>query len=83
MSPKKKKLKNVNLTIEDAVARIQLNRPEKKNAIDREMFEGLRETAQALAVDPSLRAVVLSGAGNCFSAGLDLSNFSEMAFACR
>ena len=61
------------------VVHVQMNRPEKKNAIDAELFDGLRETAKALAHDASVRAVVLSGAGDCFSAGLDLSNFAEMA----
>jgi enoyl-CoA hydratase/carnithine racemase len=61
------------------VVHVQMNRPEKKNAIDAELFDGLRETAKALAHDASVRAVVLSGAGDCFSAGLDMSNFSEMA----
>jgi enoyl-CoA hydratase/carnithine racemase len=61
------------------VVHVQMNRPEKKNAIDSKMFDGLRDTARELAADPSVRAVVLSGAGDCFSAGLDMSNFSEMA----
>jgi len=61
------------------VVHVQMNRPEKRNAIDGPMFDGLRETAEELAEDASLRAVVLSGAGGCFSAGLDMSNFAEMA----
>jgi enoyl-CoA hydratase/carnithine racemase len=61
------------------VVHVQMNRPEKRNAIDGPMFDGLRETARELAADASVRAVVLSGAGHHFSAGLDMSNFAEMA----
>jgi enoyl-CoA hydratase/carnithine racemase len=43
------------------------------------MFEGLRAAARAIAEDCSVRAVVLSGAGDSFCSGIDLSNFSDMA----
>jgi enoyl-CoA hydratase/carnithine racemase len=62
-----------------SVAHVRMNRPEKKNAIDGEMFQGLVSAARSLGEDPSARAVVLSGAGDCFCAGLDMANFSEMA----
>jgi enoyl-CoA hydratase/carnithine racemase len=61
------------------VAHVRMNRPEKKNAIDGEMFQGLVSAARSLGGDPSARAVLLSGAGDCFCAGLDMANFSEMA----
>jgi enoyl-CoA hydratase/carnithine racemase len=61
------------------VAHVRLNRPEKKNALDDGMFSGLRDAARSLAADPSLRAVVLSGAGDCFCSGLDFSSFGAMA----
>ena len=43
------------------------------------MFEGLREAAQRVRDDLTLRAVVLSGAGDCFCSGLDFSSFGAMA----
>lgn len=61
------------------VAEVRLNRPDKKNAWTLEMFDALSAAAGALAGEPGLRAVVMSGAGGCFSAGLDFSVFQEFA----
>jgi enoyl-CoA hydratase/carnithine racemase len=65
----------------EGVADVRLSRPEKMNAIDTAMFEGLVETGKALAADRSLRAVVLSGEGRAFCAGLDFASFLAMAEA--
>jgi len=69
----------VSLHIDNGIADVRLNRPEKMNAIDPAMFEGLCETGRALAAEKSVRAVVLSGEGRAFCAGLDFSSFSAMA----
>jgi enoyl-CoA hydratase/carnithine racemase len=69
----------IRVEIDGGVAHVLLNRPEKKNALDGDMFEGLRAAARAIAEDRSVRAVVLSGAGDSFCSGIDLSNFSDMA----
>jgi enoyl-CoA hydratase/carnithine racemase len=69
----------VTVRIEDGVADVRLNRPDKLNALDGEMFAALVETADRLAQDTSVRAVVLSGEGRAFSAGLDFSGFQAMA----
>jgi enoyl-CoA hydratase/carnithine racemase len=61
------------------VVQVLLNRPEKKNALDAEMFDGLLSAARSLRDDTSVRAVVLSGAGDSFSSGLDFSSFGQMA----
>jgi enoyl-CoA hydratase/carnithine racemase len=63
----------VTVTIEDGVADVRLNRPDKLNAIDWAMFQALAETGDSLHGDRSLRAVVLSGEGRSFCAGLDMS----------
>jgi len=55
------------------VAELRLNRPEKKNAVTMELLEELVAACGALAAKPGLRAVVLSGAGGDFSAGMDTS----------
>ncbi|MFQ5515049.1 MAG: crotonase/enoyl-CoA hydratase family protein [Myxococcota bacterium] len=65
----------VAIDIEEGVADVRLNRPEKLNALDPAMFDALIETGKALAGEPSLRAVVLSGSGRAFCAGLDFSTF--------
>ena len=66
-------------TIADGVADVRLNRPEKLNALDMALFTALAETAATLADTPGVRAVVLSGSGRSFCAGLDLTAFSAMA----
>lgn len=65
----------VSVVIEGGVADVRLNRPEKLNGLDRAMFEALVATGRELATRRSLRAVVLSGAGRAFCAGLDFAAF--------
>jgi enoyl-CoA hydratase/carnithine racemase len=69
----------VRLAVDARVAHVELNRPDKRNALDTGMFEGLREAALRVGEDPRVRAVVLSGAGGCFCSGLDVSTFGAMA----
>lgn len=71
----------VTVTIEDGVADVRLNRPEKMNALDPPMFDALVETSSSLAANPAVRAVVLSGVGRAFCAGLDFGSFQQMAGA--
>ncbi|GAB3270849.1 enoyl-CoA hydratase/isomerase family protein [Parahaliea aestuarii] len=59
------------------VLQLSLNRPQKKNAIDNELWIALREAFKAAAADDSVRCVVLHGAGDNFSAGVDLSSFGD------
>jgi len=69
--------KHVAVTIGDHVARVTLNRPDKHNAVDMQMFAELADTGQRLAEDKSVRAVVLHGAGENFCAGIDISIFQQ------
>jgi len=64
---------------ENGVADVRLNRPEKMNAFDTKMFKAVAETGERLAAEPSLRAVVLSGEGRGFCAGMDFSAFQGMS----
>jgi 2-(1,2-epoxy-1,2-dihydrophenyl)acetyl-CoA isomerase len=57
----------------DGLVTITLDRPEKKNALDAAAWLALERTFAELAVDPDLRALILTGAGGNFSAGADLS----------
>lgn len=66
------------VNIAEGVAHVRLNRPEKKNALDAEMFEEILGTARRLREDRSVRAVVLSGEGGSFSAGLDVASLGQM-----
>jgi enoyl-CoA hydratase/carnithine racemase len=64
----------VSLHLEAGVADVRLARPEKLNALDGEMFEALVATGERLRGERSLRAVVLSGEGRAFCAGIDLGS---------
>ncbi|MEM5277964.1 crotonase/enoyl-CoA hydratase family protein [Cupriavidus taiwanensis] len=66
------------VTVEGGVADVRLNRPDKMNALDQAMFDALIETGEQLARLPDLRAVVLSGAGRAFCAGLDMGRMAGM-----
>ncbi|HVV31428.1 MAG TPA: enoyl-CoA hydratase/isomerase family protein [Mycobacteriales bacterium] len=59
------------------VTTLTLNRPEKLNAINLDMLAALRGHVDALANDPSIGCVVLTGAGRCFSAGHDLADTGQ------
>src|SRR3569623_907758 len=62
----------VRLTIEDGVAEVRLDRPDKMNALDPAMFEALIETGASLHLCKDVRAVVLSGEGRAVCAGLEM-----------
>lgn len=59
------------------VARITLNRPEKRNAMNPEMVAELRTALAAAEKDPSVRVILLRGAGKDFCAGLDLKALTQ------
>lgn len=69
----------ITVQIDHGVADVRLNRPDKMNALDDAMFDALRRTGDALKARREVRAVVLSGAGRSFCAGLDTANFAKMA----
>jgi enoyl-CoA hydratase/carnithine racemase len=64
---------------DDGVADVRMNRPEKMNAIDSAMFSALAEVGEQIKNDQRVRAVVLSGEGRAFCAGLDFGSFQAMA----
>jgi len=68
----------VTLSITDGVADVRLARPDKMNALDEAMFDALVETGERLRHDASVRAIVLSGEGKAFCAGLDMGRFEAM-----
>jgi enoyl-CoA hydratase/carnithine racemase len=68
----------VSVTITDGVADVRLTRPEKRNALDGAMFAGLIAAGERLKAEPRVRAVVLSGEGPDFCAGLDFGWFRAM-----
>jgi methylglutaconyl-CoA hydratase len=64
-------------TDERGVATLELNRPDKHNALSEVMFGALCEAFARLAADPAVRVVVLTGRGGSFCAGGDLTWFLQ------
>ncbi|MBJ2159279.1 crotonase/enoyl-CoA hydratase family protein [Variovorax sp. IB41] len=62
----------------DGVVELQLARADKMNALDPAMFDALIEAGEALRRDAAVRAVVISGRGKAFCAGLDMASFERM-----
>ncbi len=69
----------VRVEVKDGVADVRMVRSDKLNAIDQPMFQALADTGHDLATRRDVRAVVLSGEGRAFCAGLDMSSFQAMA----
>ena len=69
----------IRVSLNQGVADVRLVRGDKMNALDDAMFEALRRTGEQLKTMPGVRAVVLSGEGRAFCAGLDTANFGKMA----
>ncbi len=63
---------------EEGVLTITFNRPNKKNAIDNPTWIALREAFYEASNDDSIRCVLLAGAGDNFSSGVDLASFTGM-----
>ena len=68
-------------SVEGAVARITLNRPEKRNALNDAVIAGLKENLRKAAADKNVRVVVIDGAGKDFCSGADLSALQKIAGA--
>ncbi|HZM36957.1 MAG TPA: enoyl-CoA hydratase [Burkholderiales bacterium] len=61
----------------ERIARIELSRPDKKNALTAEMYAQLTAALDAAARDPQVRVILLCGSAECFTAGNDVSDFLE------
>ncbi len=75
MSPK------VLVEVREGIARITLNRPDKRNALDGELVAQLRTAIDTAGDDPQVRAVLVSGAGKDFCSGADLAAVAQVAEA--
>jgi enoyl-CoA hydratase/carnithine racemase len=64
----------------DAVARLTLNNPEKRNPLDHEVLDALAEALPPLAEGIETRCVVITGAGRAFSAGYDIGAIPDSSF---
>jgi len=68
----------VKVEISEHIAEVTLNRPEKYNALNSAMFEAIIRAGETVSKERSIRAVILSGAGPGFCAGLDFEGFMSM-----
>jgi enoyl-CoA hydratase/carnithine racemase len=66
------------ISISDGIADVRLVRPDKMNALDAAMFDALVAATERLSKEKGVRAVVLSGEGRAFCAGLDMGRFAAM-----
>ncbi|MDH4260663.1 MAG: enoyl-CoA hydratase-related protein, partial [Gammaproteobacteria bacterium] len=67
--------------LDQGVATLTFNRPDKKNAITGEMYEAIVRHLRESAADKAVRAVLFTGAGMAFTAGNDLKDFGDPKFA--
>jgi len=67
------------IDIDEGVMVLTMNRPAKKNAITVEMYRQLADALIAAEADPKVRAILIHGAGDCFTAGNDLGDFAAVA----
>ncbi|WP_187432078.1 Short-chain-enoyl-CoA hydratase [Roseobacter fucihabitans] len=70
-------MSHITVNVADHIAHVQLNRPEKRNALDQQMFDDLI-AAGAEVAQSGARAAVLSGAGESFCAGIDIASLGAM-----
>lgn len=71
----------VTLSMQDGIADVRLNRPEKLNAVSRAMIEAIAAMLAKLETMPGLRCVVFSGEGRGFCAGIDLTSLASNSIA--
>jgi enoyl-CoA hydratase/carnithine racemase len=64
-------------TMKEGIATVTLNRPEKRNALNTAVLEGLTKSFTQLETNPDVRVVVIRGAGKAFCSGLDLRELSS------
>lgn len=62
--------------VAEGVVQITMNRPDRRNALDRATYQGLIDAIAAAEAEASVRAIVLTGAGGCFTSGNDLKDFA-------
>ncbi|MGH9875590.1 MAG: enoyl-CoA hydratase/isomerase family protein [Pyrinomonadaceae bacterium] len=65
--------------VDGAVARLTLNRPEKRNALNEAVIAGLKSSLAKASADAAVRVIVISGAGSDFCSGADLASLQKIA----
>lgn len=68
---------NVVAAVQDRIATIRINRPDKKNALTRAMYIAMTEAIRSAGGDPRVRVILLTGSDDCFTAGNDIADFAN------
>lgn len=68
---------HISVSIQDRILSIRMDRPEKKNALTRAMYLAMVEALRQAAAAPDVRAIIISGSQDCFTAGNDLVDFAN------
>lgn len=71
-------MSDLDVTYEDGIATVTINRPEQRNSVTYAMWNGFAEVFGGLSAEKDVRAVILTGAGEDFSAGADISEFGQI-----
>ncbi len=72
-------MEHIKVEIKDKIMNIVLNRPEKKNAINVEMYAALSKAFKEADDDPGVRVLFITGGSECFTAGNDLFDFMNIS----
>jgi enoyl-CoA hydratase/carnithine racemase len=79
--PEERRHMSIGYQFEQGVATLTIDRPDKKNAITAAMYEALVGHLRQASAEAAVRAVIVTGAGNAFTAGNDLKDFADPRFA--
>ena len=70
-------MQHIRTETKDRIARIELDRADKKNAITADMYQAMADALIAAEADPQVRVILIHGKPDCFTAGNDLKDFLE------
>src|ERR1700723_4286504 len=73
----KSEVSNIEYELDDSIATVRLNRPEKLNAFTFKMIEQIRDAGGRAAPDEGVVAIIITGTGRAFSAGLDAGDLAR------
>lgn len=68
---------HIHYTLDDAVFIVQIDRPEKKNALTQGMYKALAQCMKEADADPQVKVILLHGSADCFTSGNDMNDFLE------
>ena len=66
---------NIMVNIAEGILQLRINRPEKKNALTRDMYTAIAEALRQADTEDSVRVIIITGNDTCFTAGNDLADF--------